>query len=268
MEISATLDLMYKMKSQIIIFEGNMNDGLFTKNKKFYPDNYSEDDIYEAYKKVRIALGKKYGFSGLKMFQVKQKMEDNDIYPDDKAIIINKKYMKKDDYFKEIIEADILIISNKYPKVAIVHGMADCPILIAEDRKKGLSALVHCGIYHINRGLPKAFIKSLIEKCESNPEDIYLYIGSHIKKESYIYDNYPLKATNKEIWKGAIEEKEDGFHIDLEKAILNQLKDFKLGEIIISNIDTSKDDRYASHYESYKGNVNKKGQNIVGFYYK
>ena len=147
MEISATLDLMYKMKSQIIIFEGNMNDGLFTKNKKFYPDNYSEDDIYEAYKKVRIALGKKYGFSGLKTFQVKQKMEDNDIYPDDKAIIINKKYMKKDDYFKEIIEADILIISNKYPEVAIVHGMADCPILIAEDRKKGVSALVHCGIY-------------------------------------------------------------------------------------------------------------------------
>ena len=69
--------------------------------------------------------------------------------------------------------------------------MADCPVLIAEDRLQEISAIVHCGIYHINRGLPREFIKTLINKYHSNPKNIYLYIGSHIKKESYIYDTYP-----------------------------------------------------------------------------
>ena len=255
------------MKSQIVIFEGNMKDGLFSRAKRFYPEDYTEEDIYETYKKDRIKLGKKYGFSGLKMFQVRQKMEDNDSYPDNKTVILDETYMQKEDYFKETIKADILIISNKYPKVAVVHNMADCPILIAEDRRKGVTALAHCGIYHINRGLPKAIIKSLIDNCESNPEDIYLYIGSHIWKESYIYDKYPPKATNKKIWENAIEKIGNDYHIDLLQAIKNQLKEYKLAEIKVSDINTYTDPNYASHSKEKK-DPSKKGQNIVGFYYK
>lgn len=259
---------MNKLESQIVIFEGTKEDGIFSSNRKFFPENYTEEDIYNEIKKNRITLGNKYNFSGLKMFQVIQKMEDNDDYEDNKAVIIDDKYMTKEDYFTENIHADILMITNKYPKVALAHRMADCPVLIAEDRYLGVSAIVHCGIYHINRGLPKELIKSLINRFNSKPENIYLYIGSHIKKENYIYDNYPKVATNKEIWKDAIEEKDNKYYIDLEKAILNQLEEFALGEIIISNINTATDDRYASHYEAYKGNTNKKGQNIVGFYYR
>ena len=255
------------MKSQIFIFEGNMKDGLFAKSKKYYPENYTDEDIYESYKRDRIKLGKKYGFSGLKMFHIKQKMEDNDSYPDNKTIILNESYMKKDDYFNEQIEGDILIISNKYPKVAVVHGMADCPILIAEDRRKGVTALAHCGMYHINRGLPRELIKSLIDNFQSNPKDIYLYIGSHIWKENYIYDKYPPKATNKEIWENAIEKKGNNYHIDLTKAIKNQLKEYNLAEIKESKINTYTDSNYASHRGSLV-DINKKGQNIVGFYYK
>lgn len=255
------------MKSQIVIFEGNMKDGLFSRSKKFYPENYTEEDIYEAYKKDRIKLGNKHGFSGLKMFHARQKMEDNDVYPDDKAVILDETNMQKKDYFNELIEADILIISNKYPKVAVTHNMADCPILIAEDREKGVTALAHCGIYHINRGLPKALIKSLIDKCGSNPENIYLYIGSHIWKESYIYDKYPPQATNKEIWANAIEKEENDYHINLLQAIKNQLIDYNLAEIKVSNINTYTDPDYASH-RAASINKDKVGQNIVGFYYK
>ena len=35
------------MKSQIFIFEGNMKDGLFAKSKKYYPENYTDEDIYD-----------------------------------------------------------------------------------------------------------------------------------------------------------------------------------------------------------------------------
>ena len=256
------------MKSSIVIFEGNKKDGLFSRAKKFYPENYTEEDIYESIKKDRIRLGEKYGFSGLKMFQVWQKMEDNDLHPDNKCVIINEKYLKQEDYYKEEIKADILMITKDYPKIALAHQMADCPVLIAEDRKKKVTAIAHCGIYHINRGLPKELIKSLETNFKSNPKDIYLYIGSHIKKESYIYDKYPEKATNKEIWKNAIEEKNGSYYIDLEKAIKNQLEEYPLGEIKVSKINTATDPNYASHKEAATGNKEKIGQNIVGFYYK
>ena len=268
METSATLGLMFSMESKIRIFEGNQKDGIFSSSKKFYPNNYTEEQIILSIKESRKKLGEKYGFSGLKMFQVRQKMEDNDVYEDNKDVFINDLYMKNEDYFMEKIEADILFIDDHYKGVALAHRMADCPVLIAEDRKKGYSGIVHCGIYHINRGLPKAFLKKMIEKYHSNPKDIYLYIGSHIKKESYIYDTYPKIATNKQIWKDAIKKKDDGYHINLLKAIMNQIELFDIAEIKVSKINTATHKDYASHYAAVHGDNKKLGQNIVGFYYK
>ena len=259
---------MSNMESQIIIFEGNQKDGIFSSSKKFYPENYTTKEIFNKIKEDRIKLGKKYNFSGLKMLQVTQKMEDNDVYPDNKTVLITDKYLQKEDLFTEKIQADILVISKKYKNIVLCHRMADCPVLIAEDRKQGISAIVHCGIYHINRELPKEFLKTLINKYHCNPNNIYLYIGSHIKKESYIYDSYPKIATNKKIWKNAIIEEKDGFHIDLEKAIMNQIEKYSLAEISISKIDTATNKDYASHYASVHGDSSKLGQNIVGFYYK
>ena len=54
---------------------------------------------------------------------------------------------------------------------------------------------------------------------------------------------------------------------DLTKAIKNQLKDYNLAEIKESKINTYTDPNYASHRGSLV-DINKKGQNIVGFYYK
>lgn len=268
MGIYVTSDLMYNMDSQIVIFEGNKNEGIFSKAKKFYKDGATDQEIYLAIKEARIKLGKKYNFSGLKMFQVNQKMEDNDSYPDNKYVLIDDTYMQKEDYFTEEIKADILVITNKYKKVALSHRMADCPVLIVEDRKKGIAAITHCGIYHINRGLPREFIKVMLNEFKCNREDLYLYIGSHIHKENYIYDKYPPIATKKEIWNNAIEEINGKFYINLEKAIINQIEEFNLREIKVSPINTATDTSYASHREATLGNKDKLGQNIVGFYFK
>lgn len=268
MEISATSDLMYNMESQIVIFEGNKKDGIFSSAKKFYKENATNEEIFEQIKESRIRLGKKYNFSGLKMFQVTQKMEDNDLYPDNKYIFITEEHMKKEDFFIEKLEADILIISNKFRKVALAHRMADCPVLILEDREKKITGIVHCGFYHINRELPKEFINIMIKEFKCKPSNLYLYIGSHIHKENYIYDKYPEKATNQKIWKDAIEEKNGLYYIDLEQAIMNQIKDYNLAEVKISPINTATNEDYASHREATLGNKDKLGQNIVGFYYK
>lgn len=268
METSVTLGLMFNMESKIVIFEGNLDDGMFSKNKKFYPAGTPIEERRKVFKESRIRLGKKYGFNGLHIFQVTQKMDDNKSYKDNRYVVINEKYMDKEDYFDKVIKADILMITKDYPGVAVAHIAADCPVLIAEDRRLGVTALTHTSINHINRGLPKALIESLIKEFNSNPKDIYLYIGSHIKKESYIYNNYPPKATNKEIWQNAITEDKGKYYIDLEQAIKNQLKEFDFGGVEISNIDTATTPGYSSHSQFYLGNKSKTGQNMIGFYYK
>ena len=49
-------------------------------------------------KEARIKLGQKYNFNGLKMFQVIQKMEDNEDYLDNKFVLIDEKHLKKENY--------------------------------------------------------------------------------------------------------------------------------------------------------------------------
>ena len=60
-----------------------------------------------------------------------------------------------------------------------------------EDRNKGYTALSHCGAPYIDRLLPIDTIKALEKEVNSDLDDLYIYIGSSIKKESYIYDKYP-----------------------------------------------------------------------------
>ena len=144
---------------------------------------------------------------------------------------------------------------------------ADCPIVIAEDRKKGVTALAHCGAAYIDRNLPSQIIEALQKEYKSNVDDIYVYISSGAKKENFIYDTYPHWATNKEVWKDCIEEENDKYKIDMYKAILKQLTDKQIKHIEINKIDTITNKDYASHYCRIRGNVEKSGQNFVGFYY-
>lgn len=268
METSAILGLMYRMDSKIVIFEGNQEDGLFSTAKRFYEKGLSFEERKNKVREARIKLGKKYGFNGLHMFSQTQKMKDSRAYNDDRYVVITDKHMDRYDYYDKIIKADILMITDKYKGIAVAHRTADCPILIAEDRRLGVTALTHTGMYHINRGLPKALIESLIKEFGSNTKDIYLYIGSSIKKESYIYNNYPKQATNKNIWEDAIKEDNGKYYIDLIKAIKNNLKEYDLGGIEESKNNTATTKGYASHHKEYSGDKSKRGQNIVGFYYK
>lgn len=256
------------MKSQIKIFETGIDVGIMSSNEKFYLQNTSLEQRKKAFKNVRIEAGKKYNFDGLKMFQALQKNEKNGLnYKDGKYIVLSDENMKKTDYWEENLPADILIITNKYPKIVVGNQMADCPILIAEDRKLGVTALSHCGGSYINRNLPYQTIESLIKEFNSKPENIYVYIGSCVTKDNYIYDKYPTWATNKKIWEDCIEEKAGYFYIDMIKAICNQLTKLNIDNIKVSEIDTVISEKYYSHIAEVNGNLTKKGQNFVGFYY-
>ena len=269
METSVILDSMYNMKSQIKIFETGIEDGIMSRNKKFYEEGLSQNEINTYFYKTRQKIGEKYGFKGEKVFQANQKTNNNNVnYTDGKYIVINEEYLKKEDYWEENLEADILIISNKYKNVVIGNQMADCPIVIIEDRKLGVTALAHCGVSYIDRQLPKQIVEALEKEYNSNPENLYAYIGSCAKKESYIYDKYPTWATNESVWKNYIVKKDNKYYIDTEGAIIKQLEEKGLKNITISPHDTVKSDKYYSHSASYNGNKNKFGQNFVGFFYE
>lgn len=257
------------MKSQIEIFETGIKDGIMSKNKKFYKENLTQEEINKIFLKTRLKFAKKYNLNGLHIFQALQKTPLNKLnYPDGKYIVISEENMTKDDYWSEELPADILIISNKYKNIIVGNQMSDCPILIAEDRRLGVTALAHCGASYINRNLPIQTIMALENEYHSNLNDIYVYIGSCIKTESYVYDSYPSWATNKEVWKDCIKKEQSIYKIDLVKAIKKQLKSIGISHIKVSKIDTFKDKNYYSHLAEYNGIKEKSGQNFVGFYYK
>lgn len=257
------------MKSQIEIFETGIKDGIMSKNKKFYKENLTQEEINKIFLETRLKFAKKYNLNGLHIFQALQKTPLNKLnYPDGKYIVISEENMTKEDYWSEELPADILIISNKYKNIIVGNQMSDCPILIAEDRRLGVTALAHCGASYINRNLPIQTIMALENEYHSNLNDIYVYIGSCIKTESYVYDSYPSWATNKEVWKDCIKKEQSIYKIDLVKAIKKQLKSIGISHIKVSKIDTFKDKNYYSHLAEYNGIKEKFGQNFVGFYYK
>ena len=257
------------MESRIRIFECGKAEGVFSRNKKFYPDNLKKSEIKKQFNEVKKRAGEHFNIDDKKIIQATQKYKNCDFdYPDGKYVILNEDYMKKDDFWEERIETDILILEEKYKGVVVGNQMADCPIVIAEDRKKGVTALAHCGASYIDRLLPQDIIKALQKEYNSNLEDIYVYIGSCAKKETYIYDKYPYWAVNKELWEDNLLKEENNYHIDLNGAIKKQLKEIGIINIEESPINTMIDDKYYSHAESSKGNKDKFGQNFVGFYYK
>lgn len=255
-------------KSKIIIFESGKEEGIFSLNRKFYPSYFTDNDIRKQFNEVKEKAGRRFSFDDKKIIQINQKTENNNIvYEDGKYHIITEEDLKEQDYWDSPIECDIMVITEKYKGIVVGHKMADCPILIIEDRKQGVTALSHCGVSYIDRSLPLQTLNVLIEKYNSNIEDLYVYIGSCAKKETYIYDKYPKWANNDNIWKNNIIKEEDGYHIDMIGAIKVQLKQIDDKKIYVSPIDTVLDENYYSHIASSKGNKEKLGQNFVGFYY-
>ena len=256
------------MKTKIKIFETNIEDGNFSKLSKYFDEELTENERKKIIEERRICLGNKLGIDGFHIFKLIQKGGSLRVpeYKDGKYILIEEQHMRKEDYYNEKLYADVLVLQDKYKNVGVVAHHADCPIIICEDREKGYTSIAHCGGSYIDRKLPIYAIKALQEVCDSSLENIYVYIGSCIKKDYYIYDRYPAWTTDKNIWKNAIIKEKDIYKIDLIKAITEELKEYGVSHIDISPIDTFTNRNYFSHRASYL-KKRKSGENLVGFFY-
>lgn len=179
---------MKNLPSKIEIFESNIKDGIMSDNPKFYDKECSPEEIKQKFLETRQIFGQKKNLDGRKFYRPIQKSIFNNLdYPNGKYQVLNKISLTEEDGWYEKTEGDILILQANTEKLVVCHQMADCPILIIEDRKLGVTALSHCGVTYIDRLLPEDTVKSLEKEFNSNPENLYVYIGSCAKQESYIF---------------------------------------------------------------------------------
>lgn len=166
------------------------------------------------------------------------------------------------------IRQEILVISDKTPGVVIGHPVADCPVVMAYDKKQNGLAIGHCSADLVDRKMPMLVVDALYNSYRSKDEDIAAYVSA-CAGNSWTYDKYPSWAKYDNIWDSVIVEDENGlFHIDLKKAVLDQLKERNIDDIVISPIDTITDIHFYSNSAAFNDKSYKKGRNFARAFFK
>ena len=236
---------------------GNMNTA-----KAFYPEDYTPEQRKEAFMNARMALGKDYGFDGHKFFMADQVDKRGTWFE------IDNDYVEANPNGWTDIRQDILIVTSKTPGVVIGHPVADCPVVMAYDKKNDVLAIGHCSAELVDKKMPMLVADALYDSYRTRDEDIATYVSA-CAGNSWTYDKYPAWAKDNKIWEEAITKDEDEiFHIDLKKAILKQLKERNIEDIIVSPIDTITDPDFYSNSAAFNGKELKKGRNFAGGFFK
>lgn len=229
---------------------GNMNA-----NKRFFPEEYSVQQRKDAFMESRRLLGKDYGFDPNKFFMADQIDQRGTWFEIDDEYVLENPNGWSD------IRQDILV--TKASGIAIGHPIADCPVVIAYDKKQDVISIGHCSAELVDRKMPMLVVDALFNSYRSKDEDVVALVSACAGK-SWTYDRYPLWAKDNKIWEECIVEEDGIFHIDLKKAVSKQLDQRNITDVMISNIDTITDDRFYSNSAEFNGNLEKKGRNFAG----
>ena len=251
-------DLLYNVKIvETGIKYGNMNTA-----SRFFPEGMSAEEREKIFLDRRLRAGEDFGFDGHKVFMADQKDKTGSWFE------IDEDYVEENPNGWSDIDEDILVITDDTPGVVIGHPVADCPVVMAFDRSQGVTAIGHCSAELVDIKMPMMVIDALLESYGSYDEDIIAYISMCAGK-SWTYDSYPKWAKDTRMWDEAITLGEDGlYHIDLKKVVAKQLLERKVGEIVVSPIDTVNDPNYYSNSAAFNGVEYKSGRNFAGTFYK
>ena len=188
---------------------------------------------------------------------------------------------KKGTYFelkKDYVEAnpggwtdvneDILVITDKVPGVVACHPVADCPVVIMHDKKQNIAALAHCSADLVDKKMPMMVADALTQGYGTKEEDINILVGAHAGP-NWTYNKYPNWATDEDLWKDCITEKDGLYKINLRKALLKQFVERKLGNCPtkMSLADTITDPRYYSN-SAKDYDPSKLGRHIEGIFFE
>ena len=213
----------------------------------------------------RKHLGDDYDFDWHKMFMADQKTKDGSYFE------ITKDYVEANPDGWSDISEDILIVTEKIPGVVIGHPVADCPVIVMEDKRKGVTAMAHCSADLIDKKMPMMIADALSDAYNSSDDDIIAYVSA-CAGESWTYDKYPGFAKDDRLWKsGIIEDKNGMFHINLRKAIALEMQDRNIKNVVYASADTITNPEYYSNSASSPHGLNdqsKFGRNFIGAFYQ
>lgn len=242
-------------------FYGNMNT-----QAKFYPEGMSAEERAKVFLERRMEVGEDYGFDGHKMFMADQ-LDKKGTYFE-----ITDEYVEANPNGWSDIKEDILIVTHKLPGVVIGHPVADCPVVMMEDQKNGVTAIAHCSAELIDKRLPMMVVDALVRSYGTKEEDIFAYVSA-CAGNNWTYDSYPKWATDNDLWKQSIIlDKKGLYHIDMRVAIAKQLSERKLEspQIEFNWDDTITNPEYYSNCASSPNGLNdesKTGRHFAGAFY-
>lgn len=241
---------------------GNMNT-----SANFFPENYTREQRVQEFLQNRMNAGKDYGFDGHKVFMADQKDKSGTYFE------LTQEYALANPNGWSDIDQDILMVSDKNPGIVIGHPVADCPVIVMEDKLQKVVAIAHCSAELIDKKMPMMIADALLKAHGTNEENIRTYVSA-CAGDSWTYNTYPKWANNTKMWEDAIKLGEDGlYHINLRRIILNQLieRKLQLESIYFNSDDTITNPNYYSNCAASPYGLNDKskaGRNFAGAFYK
>lgn len=242
-------------------------------------DNYelTPNDKRSIFLAHRYALGECYDFDYCKMFMADQKDKSGTYF------VLDKDYVDANPKGWSDIDEDILVIKNDVAGVVAGHPIADCPVVIMEDIRNGVTAVCHCSAELIDKRLPMLMADALLDYTHTRDEDISVYVSS-CAGDNWTYEGVPSWLNDMDMWLDSqgIKLEEDiikngvvvpKMRIFLRNAIKNQLMERGIypNQIIFSDIDTITNPNYYSNSAASANGLNKTekfGRNFAGAFYK
>ena len=209
----------------------------------------------------REIMANHYGVDAKKIFVADQEKKNGS------SFLITRDFVEANpDGWKTSIPEDILITTDEVPGVVIGHPIADCPVVMAIDKKKGVAAIAHCSAELIDKKMPMMVVDALQRACDSRDDEIVAYISACAGND-WTYDNYPRWATDRKLWDGAITLDNGVFRIDMRKVILNQLAERNIKDMRFNMDNTRTNPNYYSNSMASPNGGNdptKSGRNFAG----
>lgn len=251
---------------EIKYVESTRDFGVMSTSSRFYPEDYDCKRRQDEFFKHRKKLGEYYGFDPFKIYMADQENKNGSY------LEITNNYVRANPKGWSSIPEDILIITDKVPGVVIGHSVADCPVVMISDYKKGVSAVGHCSCEFIDKKLPIMIADALVDAYSSKDEDLHVYVSA-CAGDNWTYNNVPRWAKDYDLWKDCIVEENGIFKIDIRKALKKQFKKRNIQEEnVVFNLDnTITDSRYYSNFASSPMGLNDKdklGRHYAGLFYE
>lgn len=167
----------------------------------------------------------------------------------DQVVELKEEVIDCENLYGKLIETDAIIC--KFPNVYIYLNFGDCIPFTLYDRKQNIFAFAHLGRQSVVLNLHQKLFYIFQNEYHSKVEDLIVHIGPCIKKESYLLKNPDVLKQPE--WRDFLTPMgNDIYGLDLSGYICDFFykQGLKEEQVIVSNIDTGKDENYFSHYRS------------------